>query len=187
MVNSDSEITDSSRYTPTCSLTPGWSRTICPEETPRMNWLAAARSVSIWALCGQLVFKAAGYNFYVTFFPAFLEYKYRIAKTDAGMLTTWPLIGVVVGALCGGAIIDGLFKRTGSKRLSRSGVAATALGLTATLVYASTFTGSAGQLVAADLLSGLDERFRHLSVVRSAEWRRGRVVLDVLRAASAGC
>ena len=33
-------MTDSSRYTPTCSLTPGWSRTIWPAEAPRMaTWL----------------------------------------------------------------------------------------------------------------------------------------------------
>ena len=39
-MNSDIETTDSSRYTPTCSLTPGWSRTIWPAETPRIAiWL----------------------------------------------------------------------------------------------------------------------------------------------------
>ena len=31
---------ESSRYAPTCSFTPGWSRTIWPAETPRMaTWL----------------------------------------------------------------------------------------------------------------------------------------------------
>src|SRR3989442_11466892 len=34
-VNSDSEITDSSRYAPTSSFTPGWSREIWPEDAPR--------------------------------------------------------------------------------------------------------------------------------------------------------
>ena len=117
-------------------------------KAARMDWWAAARSGSLWALCGQLIFKAAGYNFYLTFFPAFLEYKYGIDTREAGLLTTGPLIGVVIGALCGGAVIDGLFRRTGSKRISRSGVAAVALGMTATLVFSSTFTASAGQLVA---------------------------------------
>jgi hypothetical protein len=39
-VNSDSEMTDSSRYAATCSFTPGWSRAIWPDDTPRMaTWL----------------------------------------------------------------------------------------------------------------------------------------------------
>ena len=44
------------------------------------------------------------------------------------MLTTYPLIGVVLGSLCGGVVIDGLFNKTGSKYLSRCVVAAVALG-----------------------------------------------------------
>jgi hypothetical protein len=39
-VKSESEMIESSRYAPTCSLTPGWSRTIWPAETPRMRHLA---------------------------------------------------------------------------------------------------------------------------------------------------
>jgi hypothetical protein len=110
------------------------------------SWAAAFRERNTWALCGQLIFKAAGYNFFVTFFPAFLEYKFGITKAAAGMLTTYPLIGVVLGSLCGGMVIDGLFNKTGSKYISRCGVAAVALTLTATFAFGSTFTGSAQQL-----------------------------------------
>ena len=112
----------------------------------KMNWGAAFRDRNAWALCGQLIFKAAGYNFFVTFFPAFLEYKYNIEKADAGMLTTYPLIGVVFGSLLGGMVIDGLYKKTGSKWISRCGVASGALLLTATFAFGSTFTGSAQEL-----------------------------------------
>jgi hypothetical protein len=39
-VKSDSEMIESSRYAPTCSFTPGWSRTIWPADTPRIaTWL----------------------------------------------------------------------------------------------------------------------------------------------------
>jgi len=39
-VNRATEIGDSSRYTPTCSFTPGWSRITCPELIPRIAiWL----------------------------------------------------------------------------------------------------------------------------------------------------
>jgi len=115
-------------------------------EPAKMNWGAAFRDRNAWALCGQLIFKATGYNFFVTFFPAFLEYKYNIEKADAGMLTTYPLIGVVFGSLLGGMVIDGLYKKTGSKWISRCGVASGALLLTATFAFGSTFTGSAQQL-----------------------------------------
>ena len=116
------------------------------DEAEAFNWPAALRTGATWALCGQLVFKAAGYNFFVTFFPAFLEYKYGITKSAAGMLTTWPLIGVIVGSLFGGAIIDGIYQRTGSKRKSRCGVAFVGLTLTSVFVVASTFTDSARAL-----------------------------------------
>ncbi len=118
------------------------------DATPEpFHWPTAVRQGATWALSGQLLFKAAGYNFYVTFFPAFLEYKYGITKTDAGMLTTWPLIGVIVGSLCGGAVIDGLYKRTNSKRISRCGTSVVALTMAGLFAVASTYTGTAAALV----------------------------------------
>lgn len=121
----------------------------------RFDWRSTLRSVSAWALCGQLLFTAAGYNFYVTFFPAFLEYKYAITKSGAGLLTTWPLIGVIAGSLFGGAIIDRLYRRTGSKRLSRCGVAIAAMTLSAAFAVGSTFTGSSAQLALIISIAGL--------------------------------
>ena len=116
-----------------------------PSSTP-FDWFAALGSVGMWALCGQMLFKAAGYNFFVTFFPAFLEFKYGITKSNAGMLTTWPLIGIIVGSLCGGSIIDTLYARTGSQRISRCGVAFVSLALCGSLTFAATHTGAAWQL-----------------------------------------
>jgi MFS family permease len=115
------------------------------EEPTDLSWLW---SLSLLALCGQLLFKAAGYNLFVTFFPAFLEYAYDLKKSDAGMLTTWPLVGVVFGSILGGWIIDVVYARTQSKYWSRCGVAILSLGLTAVLTLASAWTGSAVQLTA---------------------------------------
>ncbi len=116
------------------------------DESEHFHWPSALLNVGTWALCGQLLFKAAGYNFFVTFFPAFLEYKYEITKASAGMLTTWPLIGVIAGSLAGGVVVDEVYAKTGSKRLSRCGVAFLSLTLCGLLAVASTFTGSASQL-----------------------------------------
>ena len=80
-------------------------------------------SRSIWALTWQALFKAAGYNFLVTFYPAFLEFAYEIPKDETGTMTSWSLIGLVVGSLLGGWLVDQLQRQTGSKRISRCGVA----------------------------------------------------------------
>jgi len=101
---------------------------------------------SLWGLCVQSFFRAAGYVFFVTWFFAFLEYMYGIKKAEAGLLTSLPLMAVVVGSLSGGAIIDWLMRTTGSKRISRSGMAMTALGTCGLFTLASAWTNTATQL-----------------------------------------
>ena len=119
------------------------------ESSPRRaGGLQLVRNISIWALSCQLVFKAAGYNLFVVFFPAFLELAYGIKKSQAGMLTVWPLLGVITGSLASGVLIDGLLRTTGSKRISRCGVAIASMLMTAGFMCASTFTSSAQQMAA---------------------------------------
>jgi len=105
------------------------------------------RSGNLWAICIQSFFRAAGYNFFVTFFPSFLEYVYGISRKDAGMYTTGPLLGVIAGGLIGGFLVDILLRRTGNKWISRSAVAIIALGFTGAFTLASTWTSTAEQLV----------------------------------------
>lgn len=116
-------------------------------------------SVSLWGICGQSFFRAAGYAFFVTWFFAFLEYAYGIGKAQAGLLNSLPLIAVVVGSLLGGLLIDALLKITGSRWISRSGTAAVVLALSGLLTAASAWTHSATQLsvviAGAALFSGL--------------------------------
>jgi MFS family permease len=102
----------------------------------------------MWTISIQSFFRAAGYNFFVTFFPSFLEYVYGISRKDAGMYTTGPLLGVITGGLIGGWLVDSLFRRTGNKRISRSAVAVGTLGFTSLLTFASTWTTTAEGLVA---------------------------------------
>jgi nitrate/nitrite transporter NarK len=90
-----------------------------------------ARSVVLWALCAQMFFKAAGYNLFVTFFPTDLELAYGVSRTSAGTMTKWPLLGVIAGGLAGGLLVDSVLRRTGSKWMSRSGVACITLLMTA--------------------------------------------------------
>lgn len=131
-------------------------------ETVDWTWL---RQISIWALCGQMLCKAAGYNFFVTFFPAFLEYAYGLHKSAAGILTAWPLVGVVFGSLLGGWLVDVVFRKTGSPFLSRSGVAISTLGVTALLTLASTIATTAESLT---IVIGIGAFFSGLSM--AAPW-----------------
>ena len=88
-------------------------------------------TASMWALCAQAFFRAFGYAFFITWFPAYLERSYHVEIDSAGDLTMAPLVGVVLGSFLGGYLVDAILVKTGSKRLSRSGVAVVALGLCA--------------------------------------------------------
>jgi sugar phosphate permease len=155
---------------------------------PALSWLAVLGSMSMWALCGQMIFRAAGYNFFVTFFPAFLEFAYGVPKEDAGMLTTWPLLGVVAGSLLGGTLVDRLYRWTQSKRASRCGVAVGTLLLTAGLTWASAYTdsaeGLAAVIAAGALASGMSMACPWTAVI-DLGGRNAAVAMGVMN--SAGC
>jgi MFS family permease len=115
--------------------------------------LAAATSLSFWAICVQSGFRAAGYQMFVTWFPAFLEKGYGVTRESAGLLASSPLIGVVFGALAGGRMIDFLLNRTGSKWISRCGVAVGALALAGLFCVTASWTASPQLLVASMVMS----------------------------------
>lgn len=116
-------------------------------------------NMSFWALFVQMLFKAAGYNFIVTFLPAYFEFAYEISKEDAGRLTSWSLLAVIFGTLAAGRCIDGLQRLTGSKRISRCGVGFTSLVLTAALMWAASWTADATQMALMIALSALAMAF----------------------------
>jgi MFS family permease len=97
-------------------------------------------SASLRALFAQEVFRAGGYAFFISWFPAYMERGHGLRVEQAGMLTMLPLAGVVAGSLLGGFVIDALLRWTGSKRISRSGVAGTALALSGLGMLAALFT-----------------------------------------------
>ena len=114
------------------------------ETTPDV-WLMFS-SISMWSLCVTSFCRAAGYAFFVTWFFAFLEYVYGIDKDEAGLLTSLPLLAVVIGSLSGGVIVDRLLRATRSRRVSRCGTGMVALAICACLTLASAWTSSAAQL-----------------------------------------
>ena len=113
----------------------GWSLVLCLLMSP-----------SLWGLCVQAFFRAAGYAFFVTWFFAFLEYVFDIDKAEAGLLNSLPLLAVVAGSLSGGVIVDWLLRHTGSRWISRTGTAFVALAVCGLFTLASAWTKSAVQL-----------------------------------------
>ena len=96
-----------------------------------------ATSSSAWLICAQAFFRAFGAAFYLTWFPAFLEKGHGIRLEQSGLLAMLPLAGSVFGGLAGGAAIDALLRRTGRRRLSRSGTGSVALLLCALFILAA--------------------------------------------------
>ncbi|MEX2286476.1 MAG: MFS transporter, partial [Planctomycetaceae bacterium] len=93
----------------------------------------------------QSILRAAGYSLLVTWMVYLLENAFSLDKQTAGTMNMYPLIGVVLGSLSGGIVVDLLLKLTGSKRLSRSGLAVVVLGLCGVFtVLAARETGSIG-------------------------------------------
>jgi MFS family permease len=89
---------------------------------PDQSWKDLAGKPLLYLVCGQQFFRAACYIFYVTWFPTFLQKSRGASLTDSGILTSVPLLSVVVGSTVSGLCIDWIWRQTGSRRLSRHGV-----------------------------------------------------------------
>lgn len=87
--------------------------------------------------------RAAGYIFYLTWFPTFLQETRGVSVTESGYLTSVPLLGIVVGSAAGGALLDAILRWTGSKQRSRQGSAVLSLGASAACVWTAYFVEDA--------------------------------------------
>ena len=91
--------------------------------------LAIASNPNMWWLCGQQVCRAAGYMFFASWFPTFLQKTRGISVENSGYLQGVVLGGALLGAIFGGLLTDWIWRRTGSLRISRSGVGAASLAI----------------------------------------------------------
>jgi MFS family permease len=102
------------------------------EPTP---WGTILTSPAMWWVCGQQFFRAAGYIFFASWFATYLlEARGVAALRQAGLQSSLPLLGVVLGTLSGGALSDWVLARTQSRRLARQGLAVVSLLLCAGLI-----------------------------------------------------
>jgi sugar phosphate permease len=113
-----------------------------PEREP-IPWKAVFRSYTMWMICGQQFFRAAGYIFYATWFPTYLKETRGVSTKVSGLYSSLPLLAVVAGSLLGGLVIDWILSRTRSRRVSRQGTAIVSLLVSAALIGVAYFAGDA--------------------------------------------
>lgn len=115
------------------------------QQTDASEWIPLRvivfSSVMLW-LCGQQVCRAAGYMFFASWFPTFLQETRGVSVKESGYLQGLVLAGTLIGCIFGGMITDGIWRRTRSLRLSRSGVGAASLGTCSLLILGAWFVES---------------------------------------------
>src|SRR5262249_3337741 len=86
-------------------------------------WRTILTSPTMLLLCSQQFFRAMAAAFSGTLLPMFLQKQYEVSVPVSGLLLSLVVVASVVGASTGGALADFIFRRTGSLKHSRRGVA----------------------------------------------------------------
>lgn len=102
-------------------------------------WRRLVGSSSMWLLCAQQFLRAAAMIFFATWFPTFLREARGASVVQSGFLTALAGAGAVLGALSGGFASDKLLSLTGSRRLSRQGIAVAGMTACAALIVCAYF------------------------------------------------
>jgi ACS family glucarate transporter-like MFS transporter len=93
------------------------------EQAEPIPWVALLLSPALFWICFQQFFRGAGYIFYSTWFPTYLRDSFGVTREAAGWMTSMPLWANAIGCIAGGAFSDWLLQRSGSRRISRQGLA----------------------------------------------------------------
>lgn len=111
-------------------------------------WVRLLGSQSMWLLCAQQFLRAAAMIFFATWFPTFLREARGATLVQSGFLTTLAGTGAVLGALLGGFASDKVLAVTGSRRLSRQGIAVAGMTACAALIVCAYFVANTTLAVA---------------------------------------
>ena len=131
------------------SLSPGDVRlSQSSGSRPPFPLRALATSRNMWAI--NLQYFAYGYSlwFYLTWLPTYFIDVRHFSFMATGIYSSIPFLAGMMGDTVGGWLCDYIGKRSASLRLSRSGVGATAMALTAVFLIPGAATGNAVLAVA---------------------------------------
>ena len=103
----------------------------------RAPWLKLVTSPPMWCICGQQFCRAAGYIFFASWFPTFLQESRGISLAESGILTAIPLLAALLGAPLGGIISDRIYSATGSVDIARRGMAVVCMIVATLLMVAA--------------------------------------------------
>ncbi|MEX0792588.1 MAG: MFS transporter [Pirellulaceae bacterium] len=123
---------------------PADQKAAADRDTGPTNWVAMLRHPGLWLIHGQQICRAAGYMFFASWFPTFLQQTRGVSIAQSGYLQSVVLAGALAGGLLGGILTDWIWRKTGNLRLSRSGVGAAALGACGLLILGSWFVEHVG-------------------------------------------
>jgi ACS family glucarate transporter-like MFS transporter len=93
------------------------------EDHEPIPWRALIFSPPLIWICVQQFFRGSGYIFFSSWFTTYLRDRFGVNLATAGWLTSLPLWANGIGCVVGGAFSDWLLHKTGSRRISRQGVA----------------------------------------------------------------
>ena len=113
-----------------------------PKASP-VPWVKLLTSLTLWQICGQQFFRAAGQVFFASWFATYLQESRGVSTAQSGWLLTIPLICTVAASLIGGVLSDAIFRRTKNLTLARSGLASFSLTMCAALVFSAFFVEDA--------------------------------------------
>jgi ACS family glucarate transporter-like MFS transporter len=116
-------------------------------QSERTPWLAIFTSPAMLCICVQQFFRAGASRFYDSWLPTYLQEARGGTVLEAGMLSSWPQWGGVLGSLLGGWVSDLVLVSTGSRRAGRQGVAIGGL-VSGTLCFVLAYQASEVRLAA---------------------------------------
>jgi MFS family permease len=101
---------------------------------PPIPWRAVLASGNVWILGGVLACSAFNSYLYFSWYPTYLMEGRGVDPMTTGWLASLVLAGGAAGSTIGGAAIDWLIPRTGSRRWSRRALGCGGLGAAAALL-----------------------------------------------------
>jgi MFS transporter, ACS family, D-galactonate transporter len=116
----------------------------------RFSWASVGALLSKRQILGASIGQFCGNStlvFFLTWFPSYLATERGMDWIRSGFAASLPYIAASIGVLVGGAVSDGLIRRTGSATLGRKLPIITGLLLTSTMVLAN-YVDSNAQVIA---------------------------------------